>query len=75
MVPSAMAVALRAGLPVDASARLVLHDGWTRARDGGLDRFHWVNEGGTSTLANLPSSRLQCGDAAGEPEMQQAAGI
>jgi len=41
---SALAVASRAGLPVYAAARPMLHECWMQERDGGLDRFHWVNE-------------------------------
>lgn len=46
MDPNAVAVTSRAGLPFDAAARLMLHDYWAHERDGGLDRFHWVNESG-----------------------------
>jgi hypothetical protein len=47
MDPTAVAVAPRSGLATEAAARLMLHDHWVQERDGGLDRFHWVNESGS----------------------------
>ena len=39
-VAIAIAVATRSGLPGEAAARLMFHDHWAQARDGGLDRCH-----------------------------------
>lgn len=76
MDPSAVAVASRAGLPVNAAGRLMLHDCWAQERDGGLDRFHWVNECGILDAGELAEvASAVWGDAAGEPEEQQQADL
>ena len=72
MDPGATAVASRAGLSVDAAARLMLYDCWGQERAHGLDRFHWVNEGGVLDAGELAEvAAAVWGDAAGEPEEQQ----
>ena len=76
MDPSAMAVALRAGRPVDSAARLMLHDGWSQERDGGLDRFHWINENGLLGAGELAAVAAAVrGDAAGGSEEQLEADL
>jgi len=76
MDPRAMAVALRAGLPLDAAARLMLHDAWALERVGGLDRFHWVNESGVLNAGELAEvAAAVWADATDESDVQRQADL
>ena len=55
MDPHAVAAGPRAGLNVDAAARLILRDFWTNAKDNELDRFHWQNENGLLDAGDITS--------------------